>query len=51
MKNEKKNHEKYIESWMRDLTEKDFSDVVKQSVKVISYILDVEESGEYKKVA
>jgi hypothetical protein len=51
MKNEKKNHEKYIESWMHDLTEKYFSDAVKQSVKVISYILDVEASGAYEKVA
>ena len=51
MKNEKKNHEKYIESWMQNLTEKDFSDAVKQSVKVISYILDVSENAEYQNVA
>ena len=51
IKGEVKNHEKYIESWMHDLTEKDFSDAVKQSVKVISYILDVAESGEYQNVA
>ena len=51
IKGEVKNHEKYIESWMHDLTEKEFSDAVKQSVKVISYILDVSENAEYQKVA
>jgi hypothetical protein len=51
MKNEKKNHEKYIESWMQDLTEKYFCEAVKQSVKVISYILDVDIKAEYQKIA
>jgi len=48
---EVKNHENYIESWMHDLTENDFCEAVKQSVKVISFLLDVEASGEYQKVA
>ncbi|MDA7742595.1 zincin-like metallopeptidase domain-containing protein, partial [Francisellaceae bacterium] len=48
---EVKNHAKYIESWMTHLTENDFTKAVKQSVKVISYILDVQANGEYQKVA
>ena len=51
IKGEVKNHEKYIESWMHDLTEKDFCEAVKQSVKVIAFILDVEASWAYEKVA
>jgi antirestriction protein ArdC len=48
---EVQNHASYIGSWMHDLTENDFCEAVKQSVKVISFLLDVEASGEYQKIA
>ena len=42
------NHENYIESWLQNLTDNDFCEAVKKSVKVISYILNVEAEDEYK---
>ncbi|MCF6777895.1 ssDNA-binding domain-containing protein [Thiotrichales bacterium 19X7-9] len=41
---EVKNHEKYIESWLSLLTDNDYNIAVKESVKVISYLLNVEKN-------
>jgi len=48
---EVKNHASYIESWLTLLTDEDYQEAVKQSSKVISYLLNVSEQANYEKVA
>ena len=45
------NHANYIESYLKYLHDEDYAEAVKKSVKVMSYILAVDEKAEYQKTA
>ena len=48
---EVKNHESYIDSYLQYLTDEDYTEAVKKSVKVISFLLAVDEKSNYQKTA
>jgi len=48
---EVKNHANYIDSYLQYLTDEDYTEAVKKSVKVMSYILAVDEKADYQKTA
>ncbi|WP_440617759.1 zincin-like metallopeptidase domain-containing protein, partial [Cysteiniphilum sp. 6C5] len=39
IKTDLQNHASYIDSWLRNLTDEDFNEAVRQSTKVLNYLL------------